>query len=168
MDKNPIKEKELEKYYEKNKSQFEEENQVKASHILIADEEGGKEKAEKIREQLVANPNSFADVAKKESTDKGSAENGGDVGFFPETGVMDEAFSKAAFALEIGEISEVVKSSFGYHIIMVTDKKDGGIAEFEDVKDEIKYNLENERYLKGIELLRKEIGVEYPGKEDGK
>ncbi len=92
------------------------EEQVHARHILVNTEA----EAVAIRQQLVGGAD-FATLAKKDSQDKGSAANGGDLGWFGK-GVMDPAFEAAAFSLKVGEISQPVKSSFGYHIIQVLAK----------------------------------------------
>ena len=78
---------------------------------------------------------SFEEVAKDVSTCPSSAQ-GGDLGFFGK-GQMDPAFEEAAFALEVGKTSDIVKSSFGYHLIKVTDKNEAGTTPFEEVKDDI-------------------------------
>ena len=127
-----ITEDEMKEYFEENKESFNEEEQVKASHILVKDEKTAKEVIEKLNAG-----EDFAELAKEYSTDEGSAEEGGDLGYF-EYGDMVEEFSEAAFNLEEGEISEPVKSDYGYHIIKVTGKKEAKEATFEDHKEEIK------------------------------
>lgn len=91
--------------------------QVKGRHILFASEQLAKENLALIK----AGSLDFAEAAKQLSQDPGSKENGGDLGWFPR-GVMDPEFENAAFALEPGQVSEVVKSSFGFHIIKVEEK----------------------------------------------
>ena len=127
-----ITEDEMKEYFEENKESFNEEEQVKASHILVEDEKTAKEVIEKLNAG-----EDFAELAKEYSTDEGSAEEGGDLGYF-EYGDMVEEFSEAAFKLKEGEISEPVKSDYGYHIIKVTGKKDAKEATYEDHKEEIK------------------------------
>jgi peptidyl-prolyl cis-trans isomerase C len=85
----------------------------------------------------------FAALAKENSAD-GSASQGGDLGFFPR-GRMVPAFDQAAFALKPGEISEVVTSEFGYHIIKLTEKKVGATVPFEEVKPQVLEYLNNQK-----------------------
>ena len=85
----------------------------------------------------------FAALAKENSED-GSASQGGDLGFFPR-GRMVPAFDQAAFALKPGEISEVVTTEFGYHIIKLTEKKDGSTVPFEEVKPQVLEYLTNQK-----------------------
>jgi peptidyl-prolyl cis-trans isomerase C len=133
-------------YYSDNPNEFETPEQVKASHILIApdttdtsvDPNDAKAKALAKAEQLLAQLKEgadFAELAKANSTCP-SAAKGGDLGFFSK-GDMVAAFEKAAFALEPGQISEIVETKFGYHIIKVTDHKDAGTIAFEQAKDDI-------------------------------
>jgi foldase protein PrsA len=114
--------------------------QIRASHVLVKDEATAKE----IREQLVKNPDGFADVAKEKSTDLGSGRRGGELGLFG-PGRMVPEFETVAFALQPGQISEVVKTQYGYHIIKVTERKEGTVRPFEQVKTQIKSQLANQR-----------------------
>jgi len=123
---------EISQYYEENKDQFVEGEQVRASHILVKT----REEAEAILAELKAGAD-FAETAKAKSTDTASAEKGGDLDFFGR-GTMDTAFEEAAFALEVGEMSDIVESSFGYHIIKVTDKKGEYLPTLEEKADEIR------------------------------
>lgn len=118
-------------YYDTNKDSFATPEQVKASHILVAT----KEEADTILADL-KNGADFATVAKEKSTDTLSAQQGGDLDFFPK-GVMDEAFETAAFSLTVGSLSEVVESSHGFHVIKSTDHKDAATPTLEEKKDEI-------------------------------
>ncbi len=130
-----ITDEEMETYFEENKDSFAEEEKVQASHILVEDEKTAKE----IVEKLEAGED-FADLAKEYSTDEESSENGGDLGFFGR-GEMVQEFEDAVFALEVGELSEPVKTEYGYHIIKLVDKQEAKEAVFEDVKEEIKSTL---------------------------
>lgn len=119
-------------YYEENKASFATPEQVKASHILVET----KEEADAIKKELDGGAD-FATLAKEKSTDTASAANGGDLGFFGEADMV-EPFSKAAFSMEINEISDPVKSDYGYHIIMKTDHKEATNPTLEDKKEEIR------------------------------
>ena len=129
------------KFYDENPQHFTQPEQVKASHILCgkrgiteADYPAELEKIKAAKARLDAGE-AFEDVAKDVSTCP-SSKDGGDLGFFGK-GQMDPAFEAAAFGLEVGATSDIVKSSFGYHIIKVTDKKEGGSTPFDEVKDKI-------------------------------
>lgn len=135
---------EIEKYYNENKDRFTVEEQVEASHILVEDEETAKEILNKLN-----NGSDFAELAKEYSLD-GSASRGGNLGFFPR-GRMVKPFEEAAFALQVGEISEPVKTDFGYHIIKVTDRQEAKTLSLEESKEDIRSTL---LYQKQMETLR--------------
>ncbi|XQY92665.1 peptidylprolyl isomerase [Metabacillus sp. HB246100] len=111
------------------------EGQVKASHILVADEETAKEVKKKLDDG-----GNFEELAKEYSTDPGSAQNGGDLGWFGE-GAMVKEFQDAAFKLKEGEVSEPVKSEFGYHIIKVTDT----YKPYEEMKEALKEDIRKQK-----------------------
>lgn len=163
-----VSDEEIKKYYEENKSSFYK-DEVKASHILISTKDKdnkdlseqkkkeAKEKAEGILKRA-KNGEEFAELAKENSDDKASAEKGGDLGFFAK-GQMVESFEKAAYALKVGEVSNIVESQFGYHIIKVTDKVAEQIP-FKDVKDKIKETLLEQKYSENISKLVKDAKVD--------
>jgi peptidyl-prolyl cis-trans isomerase C len=133
-------------YYSENPKEFETPEQVRASHILMApdtadtsvDPNDAKAKALAKAEQLLAQLKEgadFAELAKANSTCP-SAAKGGDLGFFSK-GDMVAPFEKTAFALEPGQLSDIVETKFGYHIIKVTDHKDAGTISFEQAKDDV-------------------------------
>lgn len=134
----------VEAHYQQNKKLYALEEQRRASHVLIAiepnasdaDRAAAKAKAEKLLEQVRKNPAEFAVIARKNSQDPGSAERGGDLGFFGR-GMMVKPFEDAVFNLKQGEISGVVTSDFGLHIIELTDIKAGVQRSLEDVRAEI-------------------------------
>ena len=134
----------IKSYYEQNAKRYTTEEQRRASHILITapkeapakERSAAKAKADALLAQLRKNPGDFAKLAKENSQDPGSAERGGDLDFFGK-GMMVKPFEDAAYKLKKGEISDVVESEFGYHIIQVTDIKPGGVRSLEQVKDEI-------------------------------
>jgi len=131
-------------YYENNKQRYGTDEQRRASHILIAarkdapaaEKSAAKAKAESLLAQLRKNPADFAKLAKENSQDPGSAERGGDLDFFSK-GMMTKPFEEAAYKLKEGEISNVVETDFGYHIIQVTAIKPSAVKPLEEVKAEI-------------------------------
>ena len=139
-----VSEDDLKKYYDQNKARFTAPEERRASHILIkadkgapaADREKAKAKAEALLAQWKAKSAAFADLARKNSDDPGSADKGGDLDFFGR-GAMVKAFEDAAFSLKPGETSGVVESDFGYHIIQVTGSRGGEVRAFEAVRAEI-------------------------------
>ncbi|WP_052380539.1 peptidylprolyl isomerase [Paenibacillus camerounensis] len=126
-------------YFDENKASFNQEEEVQASHILVAT----KEEADAIVKQLKDGAD-FATLAKEKSSDTGSKENGGDLGFFKKGDMVTE-FSDAAFALKVGETSGAVKSDYGYHIIKVTDRKEAKEYTLEEKKEEIKKTLTSQK-----------------------
>ncbi|MBS0435727.1 MAG: SurA N-terminal domain-containing protein [Proteobacteria bacterium] len=139
-----VPEEELRKYYAENEKRYTTPEERRASHILVkaeksapaAEREKAKAKAEHLLAELRKAPASFADLARKNSDDPGSAQRGGDLDFFGR-GAMVKPFEDAAFGLKQGEISGVVESDFGYHIIQVTGIRGGGKKSFEQVRAEI-------------------------------
>ncbi len=151
-----ITDEDMQTYFDENKEEFNQKEQVRASHILVEDEATAQEVLEKINAG-----EDFAELAKEYSTD-GSAENGGDLGFFGK-GDMVAEFEEAAWALEKDEVSDIVKSEFGYHIIKKTDYQAAEEAKFEDHKDEIKdalfYEEVNSLYPTFIEELKEKYEI---------
>ncbi|WP_085506884.1 peptidylprolyl isomerase [Thalassobacillus devorans] len=129
-----VAEDEMQAYYDKMKTE------VEASHILVEDEETAKD----IKKQLDDGAD-FAELAKEHSTDPGSGEKGGELGFFS-TGEMTAKFEDAAYDLEVGEISEPIETEFGFHIIKKTDEREAeDVGSFEEEKDTIKRQLASEK-----------------------
>src|SRR6185369_10505706 len=112
--------------------------QIRASHILVKDENDAKA----ILAQLRTNPEKFADLAREKSVDTTSAKKGGDLGMFGQ-GRMVPDFERVAFTLKPGEISDVVKTQYGFHIITVTERKEGEAKPFDQVKEQIRATLRN-------------------------
>lgn len=198
LEKVTVTEADAKKYYNQNLSKFKYPDKVRASHILIAANEEeikesikadsknaqisdselkslvDKQMAEKLKkanEVLVLvqkDPSAFAKIAKESSEDVESAKQGGDLGFFAQQ-EMVEPFAKAAFAMKPNTISGIVKTPYGYHIIMVTDRKAAGQDSFEKVKSDIMLYLENEKKVKVlenfIESLKKTAKIEYVNEE---
>jgi len=143
---------EIKSYYESNISKYGEPEQRRASHILIAvksgagDSEKGRarERAQQILSQLRKSPGSFAELAKKNSGDPGSASQGGDLGFFSR-GMMVRPFEDAAFRLKPNQISDLVESDFGFHILKITAIKAGKMKSLELARPEIERELKRQR-----------------------
>lgn len=117
--------------------------QVQISHILIAGTEAAsRAQAQKLLDDIKAGAD-FAKMAEERSADKGSATKGGDLGLFAR-GRMVPEFETAAFALDkIGDVSDIVETKFGYHILKLTGKKPEGVRPFDDVKDELVKEVRN-------------------------
>ena len=139
-----VPEEDLRKYYTENEKRYSTPEERRASHILIkadksapaAERAKAKAKAESLLAELKKNPAAFADLARKNSDDPGSAQNGGDLDFFGR-GAMVKPFEDAAFALKPGEMSGVVATDFGYHIIQVTAARGGDKRSFDSVRPEL-------------------------------
>ncbi|WGT65018.1 SurA N-terminal domain-containing protein [Variovorax paradoxus] len=143
-----VNEADLKTYYEQNKARFGTKEERRASHILItapasasaADREKAKAKAAQLLAEVKKAPATFADVARKNSQDPGSAEKGGDLDFVTR-GAMVKPFDDAMFALKKGDISDLVETEFGYHIIRLTDIKPAVVPPFEQVRATIENDV---------------------------
>lgn len=149
MGSDAVTDEDVKKFYDENPQHFNKPEQVKASHILcgkrgITEEEfpAELEKIKAAQARLKAGE-TFEDVAKECSTCP-SAAKGGDLGFFGK-GQMDPAFEKVAFELDVAQTSDIVKTSFGYHIIKVTEKQEGGATPLEEVKEQITQYLKQQK-----------------------
>lgn len=146
-----VSDKEAKSYYDKNIELFKAPEQVKARHILIQvpkeaseeDKKKLKEKAEELLKKVQAGED-FAKLAEANSDDPGTKAKGGDLGFFSK-GAMVPAFEQAAFALKPGEVSGVVESDFGYHIIKVDEKKEAVVEPYDTVKDKVRQQALREK-----------------------
>ncbi len=176
-----VTDKDCKEFYDKNVDKFTHGEQARASHILIAanpaqiqselsedskktytkeamqkkvEEKMAAQKAlaEKIAKELQADNSKFASYAKKYSADTNSAKQGGDLGFF-EKGSMVPEFAIAAFNAKPNTVTNPVKTQFGYHIIMVTDRKAAGTTSFEKAKSDIKEYLTSEKQIKALDDL---------------
>jgi peptidyl-prolyl cis-trans isomerase D len=160
-----IADEEVREYYEQRQQQYATEEERRVSHILIEfDTENAKEKAEEALAELEQGAD-FAEVAQTYSDDTFSAEQGGDLDWV-EAGMMDEDFDAAVFELEnIGDLSEIVETSFGYHIIKLTDLREGTVTPFSEVEDEVRQQLlaekAEDRYFEKQQKLA-EISFEQP------
>lgn len=136
-------------YFEAHQGEFGQPQERKASHILISvsadasenEKQIAREKAESILEQARQNPEQFAEIAKEHSNDPGSAVQGGDLGFFGR-GVMVKSFEDKIFSMQIGEISDLVETDFGMHVIKLTDIKEEKLPNLENVREQIKNKLQ--------------------------
>ena len=135
-------------FYTENVDKFVAPKQVKASHILVKEEDKINDINEKLKSGGV-----FEDIA-KENSECPSAQNGGDLGFFGK-GKMVPEFETAAFALGLNEVSEPFKTDFGFHIVKVTEKTEGGKQTLVEVTDGIKRHLEQ---VEAQEVISKKVG----------
>jgi peptidyl-prolyl cis-trans isomerase C len=159
---------ELDTFYQQNPDRFKEPEQVRASHILITvaqdatpeAKQAARAEADSLLKRAKAGED-FAALAKAHSKDPGSAQVGGDLNFFPKEQMVPE-FSNAAWALKPGEISDVVQSQFGYHIIKLTDRRAGRTIPLPEVKDRLEEFLKRrkqqelvQQYLQGLKAKYK-------------
>ena len=157
-----VSEQESTDFYENNPDFFLNPEQVRASHILIqvSPEAGEKERSEarsrilEIRKRITAGED-FAELARQLSED-GSSANGGDLGYFQRE-QMVKPFADAAFSLDIGELSEVVTTQYGFHLIRVTDRKEESVVPYEQVQMQIFQYLQREKVMVAIEELAVEL-----------
>ena len=150
-----LKESDLRTYYEQNVQQLSGKEERRASHILITspktastgEREKSKLKAQELLAVVVKSPDDFADIARKNSQDPGSAPNGGDLDYFTR-GSMVKSFEDSAFSMKKGEVSSVVESEFGFHIIKLTDIKVPKQRSFDEMKAELEASLKKQQAQK--------------------
>jgi peptidyl-prolyl cis-trans isomerase D len=157
------------RYYDQNIEQFSTPEQVKASHVLIKvgegkDDAAAKKEAEDVLAQAKAGKD-FAELAQKHSQDESNAKNGGDLGFFGR-GAMVKEFEDAAFSMEPGQIGDVVKTQFGYHVIKVTGKKPAETRPFEQVKSQIEDQLKWEHAQQQAQQVAEAVASELKSPAD--
>jgi peptidyl-prolyl cis-trans isomerase C len=146
---------ETRKFYDENQDKFKQSESFHASHILIGvkpdatpdEKQKAREKAESLKKRLLAGED-FSALAKSESTCPSSSK-GGDLGFFGK-GEMVPAFENATAALKPGEVSNVVETQFGFHIIKLIEKKDGGVVKLADAKESIQDYLKQQKTQKAV------------------
>ncbi|MFN2340175.1 MAG: peptidyl-prolyl cis-trans isomerase [Halanaerobium sp.] len=155
-----ISDEEAKEFYDNNSQQFETSEQKRVSHILF-DEQA---KAEEVLAEI-NNGADFAEMAREHSTGP-TAENGGDLGFITENEQgLDRTFRDAAIKLNVGEVStEPVETQFGFHLIKVTDTREAGVRDFEEVKSQIKSQMrsqkQNQAFQEFVEGLREEAEID--------
>ncbi|MFO0877308.1 MAG: peptidylprolyl isomerase [Gemmataceae bacterium] len=158
-----ITDQQVEAYYKENKDFFDGVT-VRCSHIVMrlpgnateADRQKARSTLEAIRTRLATDPKSdFAEMAKQYSQDP-MASKGGDLGFIPRKW-FDEAFSRAAFALPVGQVSGVVETDFGLHLIKVTDRKPGRPSEFPKIKEAVREFCSEEMRQAIMQKMRQEM-----------
>ena len=192
-----VSDKEVKDFYNKNIDKFKHDEQIRAYHILlmtdpmqlaqeisgdgkkeISETEMNKKIGEKVKEretlankiakELKADTSKFGAYAKKYSHDTTTAQKGGDLGYF-EAKVMVPEFSKAAFAAKPNTVVGPVKTQFGYHIILVTDRRPAGVESFDKIKNNLKESLTNEKEIKAIDDIlnasKKKANIEYIDKQ---
>ncbi|MBY4765708.1 SurA N-terminal domain-containing protein [Burkholderia ambifaria] len=149
----------IKKFYDDNPTHFRSEAQVRVSHIFIAaasdasaaDKAAAKTKAEQLLADVKAHPDQFAQIAQKNSQDAPSAAKGGDLGFITRGSTAGgKAFDDAAFALKQGDVSGVVQSDLGFHILKATEVKPSVVKPFADVKDQIAVQLKQQYAAKAF------------------
>ena len=147
-----LNEQDLKSYYEQNLQRLSSKEERRASHILItaakdapeAEKKTARAKAEELLKLVKTKPASFADVARKNSQDPGSAVKGGDLDFFGR-GAMVKVFEDAAFSMKKSDISDLVESEFGYHIIQLTDIKAAKAQSFESLRPSMEADLKKQQ-----------------------
>jgi peptidyl-prolyl cis-trans isomerase C len=168
---------ELKAYYDENTEQFTTPEQVKARHILVkTDQSDSEEQKKEAREEIEAiqkrleEGEKFEELAKEESEGP-SGKKGGDLGYFSK-GRMVKPFEEAAFAMEPGNVSDIVETRFGFHLIKVEDKKPASKKGYEEVKKEIRQQIKNEKVKQSIDnyvsTLREKATIELKLPEAGK
>jgi len=153
-----VEDSELQDYYEDQKDRFVTPEERHARHILVEfgeDEDAAKSKAQNLYDKIKAG-DSFEEVAKASSDDIGSAVDGGDLGFFSQ-GVMDENFDEKVFSMNTGDLSEPVRSAFGYHVIKLEEVRASSGKSFDEVRGEILTEVKKQKaekaYFDNVETL---------------
>jgi peptidyl-prolyl cis-trans isomerase D len=160
---------EIQDYYRDNEQQYSTPGQIKASHILLKTGEGKKEEdVRKRAEALLAKAKAgadFAELATANSEDDSNKDKGGDLGFFGKGSMVPE-FEQAAFALEPGQISDVVKTSYGFHIIKLTEKQAESKKSIDEVRTQIEDQLKWQRAQEQAQQLAEKIAPEIDDPSD--
>lgn len=141
--------------YAKRTAALKNEEELRARHVLVASEEDAKSIAKELKKG-----GDFEKIAKEKSTDKGSAVQGGDLGYFTKDKMVPE-FAEAAFKLKKGEISDPVKSGFGWHVIKVEDRRAVKVPSFDDLREELQAEVSNQAVQDFVETLLKKADIKY-------
>jgi peptidyl-prolyl cis-trans isomerase C len=179
LDKISVSEEQAKKYYEKNLVKFKTPEQIKVRHILIKaeksatdeDKKKAREKAEEISKKIKAGED-FAKLAMEYSDDPGSKAKGGDLGFF-EKGRMFKVFDEAAFKLNPGEVSDIVETAYGYHLIKMDERKKEEAQPYDSVKDKVmtmaRDEIKNEKIREFLTKVMNESNIKiFPEVLEGK
>jgi peptidyl-prolyl cis-trans isomerase C len=161
-----LSEADVQRYYGESRDFFDR-VAVRASHIVLrvpstaspGEREQIRARLQALRQELVTSKIEFAEAAKKYSQCT-SAPNGGDIGYFPRKLAVEEGFAKAAFALKVGEVSDVVETEYGLHLIKVTDRKPGQATDYNKIKDEVRELCIEEMRLAKLAEQRKMAHIE--------
>lgn len=149
----------IERYYAEHKDQFTEPEKVHARHVLIStqkrSEEEARQQAETVRARLKAGED-FAKVAQAYSDDPGTRDKGGDLGWF-ERGRMVPEFEQAAFSLAVGQVSEPVRTAYGFHIIQVLEKRPPRVRPLSEVREEIRRSLARPEAIRRAQAFAEEL-----------
>ena len=148
-----ITDEEVKAAYDKEASKIQVSERVRARHILVATEKEAQDALAKVQ-----NGEKFEDLAKKISLD-GSKDYGGDLGYFSAEEMVPE-FSKAAFALKVGEVSQPIKTDYGWHLIKVEDRKQGGPQPYDQVKNGVRAVLTRKKVQDIVVQLREQAKIE--------
>ena len=154
-EKNPVSDTDVKKAYDQSLTEFKQAKEYKVSHILVKEEDKAKQLIADIKDKKV----SFEEAAKKDSLDPGSGRDGGDLGWSDPSAYVPE-FADAVRQAKKGEITEPVKSQYGYHIILVTDERSVAPPSFDSSQAEIKQRLSREKLMDYVQTLRKDAKVE--------
>ncbi len=163
-----VSEKELRTYYETHKEKFRKPASIRARHILIEvpqnaspkEEKEALKKAKELRARLLKGED-FAKLAREYSADPGTKNRGGDLGFFTR-GQMVKEFEEVAFKLKPGEISQPVRTAFGYHIIKVEEIREAKQQKYEEVKEKVRQELTQAREEAALQKVLRELQKKYP------
>jgi len=162
-----IKEVDLRRYYEENKDYFDQ-IKVQASHIVFrvpasaapTEVQASRERLEKLRQEIVSGKIAFAEAARKFSQCP-SAQDGGNIGYFFRKYTVQEPLAKAAFAMKVGEISDIVQSDYGLHLIKVTDRKAAGPpSDYEKIREDVRESCAMEMMNNLVAQQRKMAKIE--------
>ncbi len=156
-----VTEQQLKTAYAEHTAALKNQEEIRARHILVQTEEEARAISKEMKKG-----GDFEQAAKEKSTDKGSGTQGGDLGYFTKDKMVPE-FSEAAYKLKKGEVSDPVKSSFGWHVIKVEDRRPVKVPSFEEMREELQAETSNKAVQEYVEGLLKKADIKYYG-SDGK